>query len=843
MATVYLAIQENFEREVALKVMSPALSENKDFSERFLREARIVSRLVHPHIVTVHDVGIQNGHHYLSMEYIEGEELKERLPSLNGEQLIRVVSEVAKALDYAGRKGYVHRDVKPENIMIHNQDGRSVLMDFGIARAADSVSSMTQTGTALGTPHYMSPEQARGKAVDGRSDLYSLGCLFFYMLTGKVPYDADSPIAVGIKHVSAELPQLPIELASYQHLIDKLMAKDPADRFQAGSELVAALATVDVAVIDRVRPRDGSENLSSPMHTPLRSEQVKSVADSAKVSQPKDAVADTSSVFDNIVTGSHPHDALHIPREDLDDRRVKHSGSAWLILLPLFIVVLLLTGSYAYVSGKLVLPEAVAKPLSLDPVFNGRLPAVIADLIGYKQKASNEGGAVDSLAGEGGSGSEMDNEASAQQGINNDVVNSESQDDLVVDPSEELFDRISQLESEIDSQPELIPELLGFYRQALLSEPEHVEINESLDILREKALDEVEDQLEAGELEATNLSLSSALEWFPEFSDDDRYQQLSQRYGREQKIVDLLSQAKNHLDSNRLLLPKGDNAKASFDQVLALDENNVAAKQGIQKIITRYFQLASSAFKREDYDKTQRFIESGLSLNPNHRDMLLLKDALTTKQQVVLQINELLSEAKSLEQQQHWFGESHSAVKKYLQVLALEEDHPQAQQALARIVEDFTGEIDGLIAIGDYELATGRVDQALQALPSNKQLYMMQQQLISLAPAINLLIISGSEITDDVRPVAKRINADRTLYIAFDFENLEAPTTVFQAVLFDGGRSVQIAGVPVVVVGAEGRAKFRINRPVESFTSGGYHLDILLAGQQIFSHSFVIENK
>jgi serine/threonine protein kinase len=131
MATVYLAIQENFEREVALKVMSPALSENKDFSERFLREARIVSRLVHPHIVTVHDVGIQNGHHYLSMEYIEGEELKERLPSLNGEQLIRVVSEVAKALDYAGRKGYVHRDVKPENIMIHNQDGRSVLMDFG----------------------------------------------------------------------------------------------------------------------------------------------------------------------------------------------------------------------------------------------------------------------------------------------------------------------------------------------------------------------------------------------------------------------------------------------------------------------------------------------------------------------------------------------------------------------------------------------------------------------------------------------------------------------------------------------------------------------------------------
>ncbi len=162
MATVYLAIQESFEREVALKVMSPELAKEQDFSERFLREARIVGKLEHPNIVTVYDVGIENGHHYLSMQYIDGRDLKQLLPTLSAERIFQVLQEVAMALHYAGGKGYVHRDVKPENVMLLEEDGRAILMDFGIARASRPDNSMTRTGTALGTPHYMSPEQARG---------------------------------------------------------------------------------------------------------------------------------------------------------------------------------------------------------------------------------------------------------------------------------------------------------------------------------------------------------------------------------------------------------------------------------------------------------------------------------------------------------------------------------------------------------------------------------------------------------------------------------------------------------------------------------------------------------
>ncbi|MGH1471343.1 MAG: protein kinase domain-containing protein [Cellvibrionaceae bacterium] len=238
MASVYLAIQESFGRKVALKVMNPALSADVKFGQRFLSEAKIVSQLIHPNIVTVYDVGISDGQHYLSMEYVPGLDLKTKRTSLTIEESLQIVKDVAKALDYASMKGYVHRDVKPENIMLHEEDGRAVLMDFGIACLADKSSGMTQTGTAIGTPHYMSPEQAKGRAVDSRSDLYSLGVVLYLLIVGRVPYDADSAVAVGIKHISEPIPRLPNNITILQEIIDKLLAKEPLSRFQTGAELV-----------------------------------------------------------------------------------------------------------------------------------------------------------------------------------------------------------------------------------------------------------------------------------------------------------------------------------------------------------------------------------------------------------------------------------------------------------------------------------------------------------------------------------------------------------------------------------------------------------------------------
>ncbi|GAB3093915.1 hypothetical protein GCM10027217_06380 [Pseudomaricurvus hydrocarbonicus] len=241
MAEVYLAIQQSFEREVALKVLAPNLTGDATFSERFLSEARIVSRLVHPNIVTVYDVGIEGEYHFLSMEYIPGLDLKQARYSLSLTRRLDVIKDIAGALHFAGKKGYIHRDVKPDNIMLHADDGRAVLMDFGIARPAGWPLGMTQTGTAIGTPHYMSPEQARGLEIDPRSDLYSLGVVLYLLLEGRVPYDADSAVAVGIKHVAEPVPRLRAELKLFQPIINKALAKDPDSRYQTGKAFIRAL--------------------------------------------------------------------------------------------------------------------------------------------------------------------------------------------------------------------------------------------------------------------------------------------------------------------------------------------------------------------------------------------------------------------------------------------------------------------------------------------------------------------------------------------------------------------------------------------------------------------------
>jgi len=252
MATVYLATQESVEREVALKVMAPALLVDENFGERFLREARIAAKLHHRHVVGVHDVGRAGDCHYIAMEYLGGGVVQAKDGSTRDVGFaLRVAREIATALNYAQEKGFVHRDVKPDNILLR-EDGSAVLTDFGIARACDSSLRMTRTGAIVGTPHYMSPEQARGRPIDGRADLYSLGIVLYEMLVGRVPYHADDSLAVGIKHITEPVPQLPRPLAALQPLLDRLLAKEPEDRFQTGNEVAAAIAE-----LERDLPRDG----------------------------------------------------------------------------------------------------------------------------------------------------------------------------------------------------------------------------------------------------------------------------------------------------------------------------------------------------------------------------------------------------------------------------------------------------------------------------------------------------------------------------------------------------------------------------------------------------------
>lgn len=237
MSTVYLAEQESLGRRVALKVMSESLTHDPTYTKRFLKEARIIAQLNYPYIIVIYDYGVVGSHHYIAMECVDGGDLFRRVKQgMTVTEILDVIYQVAKALSYAHGKGYIHRDIKPGNILFR-EDGTVVLSDFGLAKGLTDNTQVTAAGMTLGTPAYMSPEQAFGEQLDSRSDLYSLGCVLYFMLTQEKPYTADNPVALAMKHLRDPIPQLPAELTWLQPVVDKLMAKKPEDRYQYGEDL------------------------------------------------------------------------------------------------------------------------------------------------------------------------------------------------------------------------------------------------------------------------------------------------------------------------------------------------------------------------------------------------------------------------------------------------------------------------------------------------------------------------------------------------------------------------------------------------------------------------------
>ncbi|MEZ5584390.1 MAG: serine/threonine-protein kinase [Candidatus Competibacteraceae bacterium] len=231
MGQVYLATQKALERAVAIKVIMPAYSSDEEFRLRFLKEGKIIAKLRHPHIVTIHDIGERQGYYYMVMEYVDGGTLKERIQEgLSTEQAIALFRQIAGALGHAHQQGFIHRDIKPANILFRDQDN-AVLSDFGIAKAFEDSAHLTATGLAVGTLMYMSPEQTRGQPLDARSDLYSLGLVFYEMLTGHRPD----------RSTAGSVEPLPAELSRYQSILDRLLARDPNDRFESAEQCVAAL--------------------------------------------------------------------------------------------------------------------------------------------------------------------------------------------------------------------------------------------------------------------------------------------------------------------------------------------------------------------------------------------------------------------------------------------------------------------------------------------------------------------------------------------------------------------------------------------------------------------------
>lgn len=242
MSDVFLAVREADQRELALKVLDTGLNDDVSLLHRFIQEYALLAQIDHPNVAKIYDQGFADEHAFLSIEYFPGGDIKRRIAAgMTQEQALGVAVQLALALQQIHQQGIVHRDVKPDNVMLR-QDGSVALIDFGIAKHADHAAGPTLHGEIVGSPHYLSPEQAAGRPVTAASDIYCLGVILYEMLVGQRPYQADRVEVLLAQHLFSPPPQLPAQHAAVQDLLDRLMHKDPGQRMESAQSVVDYIA-------------------------------------------------------------------------------------------------------------------------------------------------------------------------------------------------------------------------------------------------------------------------------------------------------------------------------------------------------------------------------------------------------------------------------------------------------------------------------------------------------------------------------------------------------------------------------------------------------------------------
>ena len=722
-ATVYLAIQQGFDREVALKVMSPALAADPTFGERFIREAKIVAKLSHKSIVTVYDVGESGNFYYLAMEYLPGEDLKKRISQgMKARECLSIISKLANALHFAHEKGYIHRDVKSENI-IFDRDGEPLLTDFGIAKASNSSTQMTQTGKLIGTPEYMSPEQCRGKTVDGRSDLYSLGIILYEMLTKGVPFTGEDSVAVCIKHVTKPIPELPVRLKHFSWLLELLLAKDPSKRVQTGLELVK--------VINDFKETGKQTELPKIKKTPVKKSRTGSQAGQETIAVDK---------FDDV------HDDF----DDLrSDRRFNQQNDESKNRLPLVVsmILIVILGIGGFFTKERWLPKTMAW---VEENITGGSATESSD--GGNQKTS-ELASGDSQKQKGHGAESGGNEAELKS-----RSDSEKQSNLEKNNTNEKAKvkreaNVEELLQEADTLVQFLPQKLEDIKQALkllatvnTLQPENknaqliyqnvisVSLSEATTLAENNQFDKAAEWIALVEYEQPNHTLLDATKQKITRLKTEFKSKTQERETRDLKVDELLSKGELALKEKRLSSPQDNNAIGYFEQVLELEPQNENAKDGLRQVADAYADLIESAIKENTYSRARTLLARFSSLSDDEAKKLLLRQKITQgekaynvvkkerqrlaaleekkrkaeseRQQklsdplVQMRLQGSLDAAKNLEQQNILVEpEGNNALAKYRSVLEIDDRNEEAKNGVQRIerviLEGLTDSIAG----------------------------------------------------------------------------------------------------------------------------------------------------
>jgi len=716
MARVYLAEQTKLGRLVALKVVTADFARDTQFRQRFLQESRINAGLVHPNIVQLYDADAHESVLYLVMEYVRGGDLNDRLASgMRMHELVRVVRDIGKALDYAHSVGLVHRDIKPENILFR-EDASAVLTDFGIARFIDHDPLANRSGSVLGTPQYMSPEQAAGRPLDGRSDIYSLGVVFYRMLTGDVPYRADSAVSIGLKHLQEPVPRLPNHLSMFQEVIDRCLAKKPEQRYQSGAELSEALEAIRTAGL-------------MPNAT-IRAEAV--------------TTDEIRAVGSTLIVAQDPARAERKSRKQRRRRRVRQGL--------LFTLALVAASSVAYVFveqpewvnramafvGLVEDPEVQeawtnAQALRQDP--NQSLASIVS---AYRRVLNLDGdhrGAAEALATLRSQWQKDIEQALLQ----NDLTLAETKlaESAAAFPAD---GQVAALREALDNRrlaSRLLTSTQALLRSHGLSDlpTANAAIQTYQEVLRLAPGDPVaQEELERLAIHYAGLAESAAGEGRVEdaigYLDrasaayarlpalDDVRQRIQQATTLQTTITELLGEASRLRAEGTLINPPGTNAAELYHRVLAIDPDNAVAQQGLNEVVTRLDVNATELLRRGELNAVRALVDRASAVGLAAQAVNRIKGQLDAEVMRLTAVNKNLKEAERLLQQGFVTEPSGAnAVALLREVVRLDPDNAAAQRLLNRSAERLATVAQEAHAVGMMEQARHYLELALTVTP------------------------------------------------------------------------------------------------------------------------------
>ena len=796
MAIVYLAVQESIGRNVALKILAPDHND-ETFSDRFLREARIVSQLTHPNIITIYDAGVHQGYHYMCMEYIPGKNLTQARDNLTRKQKIGVIKQIALALDYAGNKGYVHRDIKPENIMLH-EDGRAILTDFGIARGQDVTRGLTQTGKAIGTPYFMSPEQTKGLQVDHRSDIYSLGVVLFQAVAGRVPFDGPSLVAIGIKHISEPIPALPPGMEIFQPIINKCMSKDPAHRFQTARELYTALDAISEAQLDFIEAKAKALKNTAVSHnsqTMAEQPSVEILADSGArplpVSKPMPKI--------RAQRVSAPIDITDT--DEFKQLRRRRRGGMWLLLL----LALAAIGYYQQDVLRTLWQQQVQPRLAQYlPILHSASPSPQV-----RPPATTPAPA-----------------AAASQAL------TASDSTTLASPSPTPTQPAEKTTQDILADIQL-------HKDKLRINPDDADARAGLEQDRRWFRTKLEQALAHKDVDTARQILAALRRGFPRASQLPAFAHVEQRLRRIAQFNTHLQKARVYMAANAVAKPQGANALEEYLAASQLDPTDPAVQQGLRAIARHFYDKAKAAQADNKLAAAVDDVANGLQAVANDPALLALQQELDTGIQQAQHLAQLLQQANTLMRKDQVIDPAgNNAYQHYRVVLQRDPNNQAAREGLQQVQLWLISRIQGLLDKKQYIPARDLLKRAQADFPQSKTFVPLQTRvdkaIDATYPKVTHIEFGAAPITS----LSGHSNLDKlapgqTLYAGFAFKNFYEANTTLIARLKDASGQQVYDEQAVKVSGRRGQGAFALHLPNPGSRDGSYSVELYMSKVRI----------